>query len=137
METVKAKSTIAINTSKGVKAVQVYYNGTFDLMGKKLLTHYMKWQSTIKMMGMGTLVMLGDNLKEFDKTSNKDGTVTLEQKGHEKVPCTVYEDLARLIETETDSEYLYYWDKDKWYGMKIDDGKPYASMGLFALDTLI
>lgn len=133
---VKAKSTIAINTSKGVKAIQVYYNGTFELMGNKLLKHYSKWQNTIRMMGLGTLVVLGDNLKAFGE-DNKDGTLDLVAKGKEKEPCKVYEDLARLIEAETDSEFMYYWDKDRWYGMQIENGKPYASGGLCELTALV
>lgn len=126
-EFIKAKSTIAISYSKGVKAIQCYYDGTFDRMGKKLLDHYSKWQTTMKLMNLGTIVVLGDNIKAFDKEKNTGGTLDLTAKGVKKVPCTIYDSIAKLMETETDSEYIYLWITDRWYALKVEDGKPYLS----------
>lgn len=122
----KVKSTIAIKTSKGVQAIQVMYNGSFDLMGKKLLAHYMRWQNTLQMMKKGNIVVLGDNLKEYDPKKNANGTLDLTQMKKDRIPHKVYKNIADLLVDETDSQYIYFWDTDKWYGLKVDE-KPYFS----------
>ena len=82
----KAKSTIAIAYSGGVKAIQCYYDGSFEKMGKKLLEHYSKWQKTMGLMNLGTIVVLGENTKQYNKEKNADGTLDLASSGKEKVP---------------------------------------------------
>lgn len=129
MEHTKSISTLAIRTSKGVQAIQVMYDGTFELMGKKLLAHYSKnYMPIIKMMNKGYLVTLGNNLKKYDAENEPDGTLDLTGVNKPKKEKVVYPTLADLLQTETKAEYLYFWDKDRWYGMKVEDGKPYMSM---------
>lgn len=133
---VQAKSTIAIEYSKGVKAIQVYYNGSFDRMGKNLLKNYSKWQKTLQMMRKGTLIVLGDNLKPYSN-DNKGGTLDLAMKGLDPVPNVEYSSVAELIETETDSEYVYLWRDNKWYATKVADGLVYMGGGFFPLTSLV
>lgn len=122
----KIISTIAIKTSKGVQSIKVLYDGQFEVMGKRLLNHYSKsYMPILTMMKKGNLVSLGDNLKKYDVKNEPNGTLDLTGMNKDKIPMKVYETLADLIQTETKSEYLYYWDTDKWYGMKVEDGKPY------------
>lgn len=122
----KIISTIAIKTSKGVQSIKVLYDGQFEIMGKRLLNHYSKsYMPILSMMKKGNLVSLGDNLKKYDVKNEPNGTLDLTGMNKDKIPMKVYETLADLIQTETKSEYLYYWDTDKWYGMKVEDGKPY------------
>lgn len=122
----KIISTIAIKTSKGVQSIKVLYDGQFEVMGKRLLNHYSKsYMPILTMMKKGNLVSLGDNLKKYDVKNEPNGTLDLTGMKKDKIPMKVYETLADLIQTETKSEYLYYWDTDKWYGMKVEDGKPY------------
>lgn len=122
----KIISTIAIKTSKGVQSIKVLYDGQFEVMGKRLLNHYSKsYMPILTMMKKGNLVSLGDNLKKYDVKNEPNGTLDLTGMKKDKIPMKVYETLADLIQTETKSEYLYYWDTDKWYAMKIEDGKPY------------
>lgn len=122
----KIISTIAIKTSKGVQSIKVLYDGQFEVMGKRLLNHYSKsYMPILLMMKKGNLVSLGDNLKKYDVEKEPNGTLDLTGMNKDRIPMKVYETLADLVQTETKSEYMYLWDTDKWYGMKVEDGKPY------------
>ena len=126
----KVPSTIAIETSKGVYAIHVYYDGTFEKMGKKLLAHYSKHYSLpLQITNKGTVVYLGNNLRKYDDDTNVDGTLDLTAYNKEKEPKTVYKTIADLVQTESKSDYIYLWIKDRWYGMKVEDKKPY--LGFF------
>lgn len=126
MEHNKAFCTIAIRTSKGVKSIKVMYDGTFDVMGKRLLDHYSKsYFLPLQIMRKGYLVWLGDNLKKYDEENEPNGTLDLTGVNKERKPCSESPTLADLVQTDTKSEYFYLWDNNKWYGMKIEDGKPY------------
>lgn len=137
MKPIQSKSTLAIITSKGVQSIMCYYDGTFETMGKKLLAHYSKsYMPIIKLMRKGTIVMLGENLKKYDKDNEPKGTLDLTGMGKPREEMKVYPTLADLVQTETESEYLYVWDKDRWYGMKVNEGRPYMNM-LKELRTLV
>lgn len=129
MKPIQSKSTLAIITSKDVQSIMCYYDGTFETMGKKLLKFYSKsYLPIIKLMNKGDIVMLGENLKKYDKENEPKGTLDLTGIGKPRSKKIHYPTLADLVQTETESEYLYVWDKDRWYGMKVNDGKPYMSM---------
>lgn len=129
MENKKCMSTIAIRTSKGVQSIQCIYDGSIEVMGKKLIKHYSKsYMPILAMMRKGYLVTLGENLKKYNAENEPNGTLDLTGVNKERKPAKVYETLADLVQTETKSEYLYFWDKDRWYAMEIHEGKPYMNM---------
>lgn len=129
MNPIKSISTLAIRTSKGVQSIKVLYDGTFDRMGKNLLTNYSKsYKVILGMMKKGYLVRLGETLKKYDAKDEPNGTLDLTQMNKERVNMDIYPTLADLVQKETDSEYIYLWDKDRWYAMKVINKMPYNNL---------
>lgn len=128
MELKKELATIAIETSKGVQAIQVMANGNLENTGKKLLAHYSKhYMPIIRMMNKGSLVFLGDVLKEYDKENEPNGTCSLAHQGQNK-PKKEYNTIGEMVTTETKSNHMYLWVKDRWYYLRVKENLPCNSV---------
>lgn len=134
------KCQIVMKISSGVEFITVSNNGDFENVGKTLLETFKNYKIIQMLMNRGDIVKLGNNLRTMTN-DNPEGTLDYRQacnvKGIDidkaRVKARKLNDISDLVSEKTDVEYIYYFIKNKWYGMFVnkddedDELKPYLS----------
>ena len=122
---------IAYQKENKVECITCLNDGAFENIGKKLATIYNTDKYVSMIMNRGDLVVLGTNLRKFDKEKNASGTVDNYQLNKKKIAKKIYNDISDLLVEDTESLYIYYFNNGLWSGMEVYDDKgklkPYLS----------
>ena len=134
------RSTIAIKTEDGIKAIYCHWDGCVDHNGKILKEYYHTTDKVKALIELGDLSVLSTEIGEKhdfdDRSTHKDEWCTYygRDRGETGVEAQTYENIGEWVESYTESwcEYYYLFDGQDWI---VSNGKKDAD-GNFEFDFL-
>ena len=133
------RSTIAIKTEDGIKAIYCHWDGYVDHNGRILKDNYVDAEQINALIDLGDLSSLSTQIGEKhdfdDRSTHKDEWCTYYGRDRgEDCPATVYPTIAEWVEGYAESwcEYFYLFDGQDWI---VSNGKKDAD-GNFEFDFL-
>ena len=137
------RSSIAIKTEDGIKAIYCHWDGYVDHNGRILREHYNNTDKVKALIDLGDLSCLRPELgmkHDFDKRDDSLGLTDDwcvaygRDRGERDVSARTFETIAEWVETMAGSwcEYFYLYDGQDWI---VSNGKK-DSAGCFEFDFL-
>mgnify|MGYP000017277236 FL=1 len=133
------RSTIAIKTEDGIKAIYCHWDGYVDHNGRILKDNYVDAEQVNALIDLGDLSSLSTEIGEKhdfdDRSTHKDEWCTYYGRDRgEDAPATIYPTIAEWVEGYAESwcEYFYLFDGQDWI---VSNGKKDAD-GNFEFDFL-
>lgn len=127
------KCKIAYQNDGYVECINCANDGSIDKIGKRLLEVYNTPNYIRMIMNRGDLVVLGRNLKKWNKDTNPIGTVDTFQTQNRKINRTKHKDISEILVEETEAKYIYYFKDNEWNVLEVveDEGKLKPYLGEF------